>query len=66
MGFYDFLAISRYLHIHRWEDVKHAAIKHTPDLSLYGVANFALWIVMLVWAVTSNLLLLTLQALSSV
>jgi hypothetical protein len=58
MGFYDFLAISPHLHIHRWKDIKHA-----PDHSVYGVANFALCIIVLVWA-AGNLLLLALQALT--
>jgi len=41
MGFYDFLAISRYGHIHRRKDAKHTPIKHAPDLPVYGAANFA-------------------------
>ena len=46
MGFYDFLAISRYVHIHRSNDVKHppvkhGSIKHAPDFLVYVVANFA-------------------------
>jgi len=46
MGFYDFLAISRSVHIHPCKDVRHAPIKHAPskhppDLPVYGVANFA-------------------------
>src|SRR5271165_4311616 len=44
--FTHFLAILRYLHIHRWKDVEHAPIKHLPikhaaDLPVCGVANFA-------------------------
>ena len=45
-GILRFSSISRYLHIHRWQDAKHAPvehgpIKHAPDLPVYGVANFA-------------------------
>jgi hypothetical protein len=65
MGFSDFLAISRYVRIHRSKDVKHAPVEHAPGLAVYGVTNFALWIIVLVWA-ASILLLLALQALRSV
>ena len=36
-----FSCISHYVQIHRRKDVKHASIKHTPDLPVYGVTNFA-------------------------
>jgi hypothetical protein len=45
-GIYDFLAISRYVHTHRWKNaeyapVEHGPIKHAPDLAVYDFANFA-------------------------